>query len=54
MQQTETSNTKNQSEKIDAHRNQLAENLAFLIVQAHRRDQQHLDDSAEAFPDFKS
>jgi hypothetical protein len=53
MQQTETSNT-DQSEKIESHRNQLAENLAFLIVQAHRRDQQHLDDSAEAFSDSGS
>lgn len=32
-------------ERIDAERDRLASNLAFLIVQAHRRDQQSTDES---------
>ncbi|WP_345320098.1 hypothetical protein [Novipirellula rosea] len=39
MQQTDKQQV-NQNEETEAKRDQLAENLAFLIVQSHRHDQQ--------------
>ena len=44
MQQTDEPN-ESQNEKIDAERDRLASNLAFLIVQVHRHDQQSTDES---------
>jgi len=35
-----------QSPETDSQRAQLAFNLAFLVVQAHRRDQQDIDSSS--------
>lgn len=34
-------------EDTAAERDQLASNLAFLIVQAHRSDQQHVDEAKD-------
>lgn len=53
MQQSEATTT-NQTEKTELHRNQLAENLAFLVVQSHRRDQQQVEKSEEVFSDSES
>ncbi len=41
-------------ENTAAERDQLASNLAFLIVQAHRRDQRHVDASEHVAVDSDS
>ncbi|MBA2115021.1 hypothetical protein HOV93_21930 [Planctomycetes bacterium FF15] len=42
-----TSNPDNSQEsERDSQRAQLAANLAYLVVQAHRRDQQEVDSSS--------
>ncbi len=44
MQQTDEPN-ESRDARMDAERDRLASNLAFLIVQAHRRDQHSADAS---------
>ena len=50
MQQTDEPNEA-RNVNVEAERDQLASNLAFLILQAHRRDQQHVDQSKNASKD---
>lgn len=51
MQHSETVSI-NQNETIESKRDHLAEKIAFLIVQSHRRDQQQLEKSAETNPNL--